>query len=250
MPRKQPEPKEDKAETDTDKAETDTDKAETDTDKAETDTDKAETTKKQKPKKKVKTHKSQEKDTKKEQEYLSPMEPLEPLSNIKMPHKRKVSISRSSAAKSENLAALSAALMHDAIGLLHAQIEAGASNLMQGYASTIELADMMFAAGLLSETAYLSVMGLSTIMTGVATFDAAGHAIRQFIPNIFGGDTQPSALAPTLVSKVVQTTNPTTGEKRTETYTAESGKSGDNASALAGALTPLIAAGAKAALVI
>jgi hypothetical protein len=120
---------------------------------------------------------------------------------------RKLHVKTSEGPKSENLAQLSGVITSKVIDILLHMIDAGASNLMQGYASVIIVSDLMHSAGLLTDDANTAISALATIITGISTAEG--------IVGIFTGAN--NAFQPQLKTRVDQTINEKgeTTEKRT-----------------------------------
>lgn len=137
---------------------------------------------------------------------------------------------KSTTVKSENLAQLSATLMHDAMNIIVHMIDAGASNLMEGYAATIIVSDLMHSAGLLSDPANEAISGLSTII------EAVGVATN--VIGIFTGAS--NAFQPQLKTRVEQSIN----EKGEGTQKSTQEASGRAAQQLGGLIPELATAAA------
>ncbi len=64
----------------------------------------------------------------------------------------------------ENISALSKSMFHDLAMLYKAWLDAGRSNLMQGYASSMATAGFLFDSGLMNPQTYANINLLSNIM--------------------------------------------------------------------------------------
>jgi len=88
------------------------------------------------------------------------------------------------------LSKLSGQMYHDTLHVFEKLIDAGASNLMQGYASSIIISDFLHSAGLITDHAYNNVDLLSDMIGGVGVFE-------QLVGGLFGSN----ALAPVLKTR-------------------------------------------------
>lgn len=91
---------------------------------------------------------------------------------------------RGGATATAALARLSGQMFNKTIDLMIHWVDAGRSNLMQGYASSMALTDFLHSAGLMTDQTYQSINVLSTIM----------DVSNGIFPSIFGA----GALGPTL----------------------------------------------------
>lgn len=89
------------------------------------------------------------------------------------------------------LSRLSERMFHDMLHVYEKLIDAGASNLMQGYASCIITVDFLHSAGLVTDSAYNNVNILSDMLGGVGVFSG-------IVGGLFGNN----ALAPVLKTKL------------------------------------------------
>lgn len=92
----------------------------------------------------------------------------------------------------KNVQAISTKAMEIEKDIILAMIEAGKSNLMQGYAAVILSARYFYANGWLDDAAYAAIFELDTIMAGLA----AGTSV---ITALFGGT---SPFSPTLRTNI------------------------------------------------
>jgi hypothetical protein len=108
---------------------------------------------------------------------------------------------KSQPAAAQNVARLSAEMYKASINVFIEMIKAGKSNLMQGYASTIMVADFLYTAGLLRQEAKDRIFLLGDFIQALAGITDIGV--------LFGGQ---SPFAPTLNTSVEQTGGQTPAE--------------------------------------
>ncbi len=138
------------------------------------------------------------------------------------------SLSRHSLTQTEGLSGISEETIKGLTSIMNHWIDAGASNLMQGYAQTIVMTDMLHNAGMVTDAAYDAVFILATIIEGIAGVTS--------LTDIFGAN---SPFTPQLKTKVEQSTN-ATGETETKSTTEATGKAAQALSSLVPAVVAAI----------